>query len=620
MKKILVIGSLNMDYVINVEKRPEIGETVLGKDLTLIPGGKGANQAYTAGNLGADVTMLGALGNDSNSKLMLKNLTNAHVNVEHIEILNQENSGCAFINVDSSGDNNIIVIAGANNKVDKKLIDENLDLINNSDSIILQLEIPLDTVIYAAKIAHQKEKLVILDPAPANKNIPKELWQYVDIVKPNETEIQILTNRKCNSLEEIEECAKILLEYGAKNIIVSLGNKGSLLVNSSGCEKFETLKIKAIDTTAAGDSFTGALATSLAKGKSLIESIRFAHIVSAIVCTKKGAQSSIPNLKQIMEFINKQRIIIDSDPGVDDLFAILLALNSFDKLNIEGITTVAGNCSLENATRNALKILELNKSNVNVYKGSETALVNNETNADYVHGNNGMGGIYFNDPLNKACKTNAIDYIINTVNASPKKISLICIGPLTNLALAIKKDPSFVTNIKEVVIMGGTTDKGNVTPYAEFNFYKDPEAASIVFNSNIAKIVMVGLNVTTKLPLNKNFEQMLREMEKNDKIADFIYKATRIGAEFDRKNGYDGLILNDPLTIAYLIDEKVLKLESAKVKIDTSNSSKRGRCIIEYVDDSNCYVATSVNSKLFYRLLFERIFNQNLDIVNKYIN
>lgn len=295
-----------MDFVIEVESMPVKGETILGKSFSLVPGGKGANQAYAIGKLGTNVSMLGAVGNDEYGAKLLKNLNTVGVQTENIQVLNDVNTGSAFINVDKSGENSIVVISGANEKLTKEMINNNINLIDEADIIILQLEIPLNIVTYVSKIAHQKGKLVILDPAPAVPNLSDELLSNIDIIKPNETEIQILSGKQINTTNDIIEAGKILLDKGVKTVIVTLGEKGSLLIEKDKIKSFTSPKVNAIDTTAAGDSFTAALATSLLEGNNIEEAIKFSHIVSAIAVTKKGAQTSIPNRDEINSFLQQR--------------------------------------------------------------------------------------------------------------------------------------------------------------------------------------------------------------------------------------------------------------------------------------------------------------------------
>ena len=314
-----------------------------------------------------------------------------------------------------------------------------------------------------------------------------------------------------------------------------------------------------------------------------------------------------------------KRIIIDSDPGIDDFAAILFAVKSkmFDML---GVTTVAGNCSLEYATRNALKTLEIaGANNIPVYAGMSKALNPKDGDATHVHGNNGFGGVEFEDSTRKVEETSAIDFLINSVNSNPKNITIIAIGPLTNIATAIKRDSNFVKNIDELVIMGGAENTGNITPTAEFNFYQDPDAVKIVLESGIENITIIDLDVTQKVTLNPKLEEFL--ISKNDMLAKFWYDITRIGAKFDIEHaGVDGSIINDAVTIGYLLNSDLLKMK--KVNMDISLDEKDyGTCIIKDCTDNsvvpNCKISYDVKADDFRKLLFKTIFPESSEEIDK---
>lgn len=305
MGKILVIGSLNMDFVVNVKHMPQVGETLLADSLEFIPGGKGANQAYALGKLGADVTMLGAVGNDSYGDIQIEGLKAVGVDTTHIERIEGVNTGIALINVNEKGDNSIIVVQGANKYVSREYIDKNLKVIEESDIVIFQLEIPIDTVAYAAKKAKGLGKTVILDPAPAPDSIPEDLLANVDIIKPNETELVKLTG-----IEEVDGCMNkavdTIKKQGVKTVIVTLGGKGSFVSGQNNVIKhISTEDVKVIDTTAAGDSFIASMALYLSKGKDIIAAVKFANHVASISVTRKGAQSSMPSMEEVEKYISE---------------------------------------------------------------------------------------------------------------------------------------------------------------------------------------------------------------------------------------------------------------------------------------------------------------------------
>ena len=300
MQKVLVIGSLNMDFSVYVNKRPTAGETVIGEKMQLVSGGKGANQAYALGKMQTTVKMIGAVGSDSFGEMAIKNLQSVGVATDGIKKLSAE-TGKAFIEIDNSGQNYITVIPGANFALTKEMLTEYEDFFSWADAVIMQLEIPIEVVTAAAKYCKAKGKMLILDPAPASKQIPAELLALVDIAKPNETELAILTGKKTDTMSEIENAAIALYKKGVKNVLVTLGGSGTLLVNADGVQKFAAYKVKAVDTTAAGDCFLAAFISKFT-GKNFSEAIEFGAKASAIAVTRRGAQSSIPSYDEVANF------------------------------------------------------------------------------------------------------------------------------------------------------------------------------------------------------------------------------------------------------------------------------------------------------------------------------
>jgi len=299
MSKIVVIGSLNMDHIVHVPHMVKQGETILAKDdLRFVPGGKGANQAYAIGKLGGDVCMLGKVGTDEAGKSMLQNLSEMAVDISKIE-LSDVSTGTAWICVNEEGDNSIVVIPGANKQVDIPYIEKNLSEIQESEMLILQLEIPIETVCFAAKEAKQRGKLVILDPAPAQEGLPVELFSYVDILKPNETELAILTGMDASA--KVEDMIKELRKLYKGTLVVSMGEKGVLIDDGEYSFRLPARKTTVVDTTAAGDSFVAGMALRLVENKSLEEAIEYAQKLASIVVSRSGAQSSIPTAEEVEE-------------------------------------------------------------------------------------------------------------------------------------------------------------------------------------------------------------------------------------------------------------------------------------------------------------------------------
>lgn len=300
MKKILVIGSMNMDFVAGVSHIPTLGETVLADNFELVPGGKGANQSYAIGKMHGNVAMLGMVGQDTYGERLCENLKSVGVDVTRVRKLSGVSTGIAVIGVIPEGDNSILVIPGANAYVDKSYVMENMDLFESSDIIVVQLEIPLETVMYVVKEARKRGKTVILDPAPAISDLPDELFSCVDVIKPNETELAILV-QDFSSEENLCANAELLQRKGVKNIVVTLGGEGYYLLKEDHTEKrlYADKTVHVVDTTAAGDSYVAGLAVALSRGDSLDEAVELASRVSNIVVTRKGAQTSIPSFEEL---------------------------------------------------------------------------------------------------------------------------------------------------------------------------------------------------------------------------------------------------------------------------------------------------------------------------------
>lgn len=303
MKKILVIGSLNMDITLRMERAPEAGETLTADSMVASPGGKGANQAYAAGKLGGDVAMLGAVGQDAYGEELIANLASVGVDVSGIQKIADVPTGTAVIYVEQTGENRIVLVTGANGRVDRAYIDAHMDKIAACDIVILQLEIPLDIVVYAAKKAKGLGKTVIVDPAPAVPDIPKELWGYVDYIKPNETELNIILTGKADGLP-LDEALTQVQQLGVKNVWVTMGDHGVFFRDENGREEtIPSVRVKAVDTTAAGDTFLAAAAVSLSKGKTPAEAIAYGNRAAALAVTRPGAQQSVPTEEEVEGFI-----------------------------------------------------------------------------------------------------------------------------------------------------------------------------------------------------------------------------------------------------------------------------------------------------------------------------
>lgn len=293
MKRILVVGSLNMDLVTHVHKTPRIGETVHGNGFQEIPGGKGANQAVALGKLGADVTMLGRVGTDGFADTLLSNLEANRVDATYVEKVPEAPTGIAMVMVNDDGDNSIVVIAGANFELTENMIDDSV--LDGMDYVLVQLETPLETVEAVFRKAKARGIKTILNPAPA-KQLSMDLLQNVDMLIPNETEFEGITGIEAIDDESIEAGAEKLFDAGMTEILITLGKRGAYYLNSAGKRHKESgYKVAAVDSTAAGDSFIGGLLRCLALDETIEDSMSYAMKVGAVTVSRIGAQSSLPN-------------------------------------------------------------------------------------------------------------------------------------------------------------------------------------------------------------------------------------------------------------------------------------------------------------------------------------
>ena len=298
---VVVIGSLNMDLVTRAPRLPRGGETLIGHSFATVSGGKGANQAVAAARLGAQVSMVGCVGNDDYGVQLRDALLAEQINCQAVSVV-EDSSGVALIVVDDNSQNAIVIVAGANGLMTPGVVDRFDAVLQAADVIICQLEIPDATVGHALKRGRELGKTVILNPAPASRPLPSDWFASIDYLIPNESEAAALSGLPVDSLESAEKAAARLISMGAGNVIVTLGAQGALFSNGAGYQHFPAPKVKAVDTTAAGDTFVGGFAAALAAGNTEVEAIRFGQIAAALSVTRAGAQPSIPTSTEVQAF------------------------------------------------------------------------------------------------------------------------------------------------------------------------------------------------------------------------------------------------------------------------------------------------------------------------------
>lgn len=296
---IAVIGSVNMDLVVNLPEIPKVGETVNGGVFMTNPGGKGANQAVAAARLGSEVHLIGCVGDDDFAPALKKNLLDSSVNIDSLETLKGCASGVALIQVDKQGRNNIAVASGANFAISKAMIDRHEGVLKKADIAVFQIEIPMDVDRYALQKAREAGCTVIFNPSPVTE-LSADVFENVDIMIPNEHELARITGMRADTSEHIEQAARLLQKRGVDTVIVTLGEQGAMILEG---EKEAVLrpafKVKAVDTTAAGDAFLGGFAHCYEKTRKVVESVDFGQRVAAYSVQRAGAQQSMPTLQEL---------------------------------------------------------------------------------------------------------------------------------------------------------------------------------------------------------------------------------------------------------------------------------------------------------------------------------
>ncbi len=303
MPHITIVGSINMDLVVRVAHLPQSGETILGGNYQTIPGGKGANQAVAAARLGAKVTMVGRVGQDAFGALLRGALERDEIDVRAIQFDPRASSGIALITLDEQGRNTIVVASGANMTITPAEVTAELKAISLMDVLVMQLESPVECVLQAARLGSARGAKVILNPAPA-RLLPDEIYRYIDVLVPNESETSLLSGLPVDTLEQAEMAARKLQAVGVQNLVLTLGGRGALVIEGNHpAVHIPAHAVQVVDTTAAGDAFVAGLAVGLAEGIPLIEAVRLGNAAGAIAVTRLGAQPAMPRRGEIERFL-----------------------------------------------------------------------------------------------------------------------------------------------------------------------------------------------------------------------------------------------------------------------------------------------------------------------------
>lgn len=300
--EIVIVGSLNMDLVIRAQRLPRPGETLAGDTFGTVPGGKGANQAVAAARLGASVAMIGCVGDDAYGAQLRDALLAERIDCQGLTTVPGVSTGIASIVVDAASQNAIVIVAGANGALTPAVVEGFDPLLAAARIVICQLEVPTETVRATLSRARELGKTVILNPAPASAPLPADWYPLIDYLIPNESEAQALTGITVDSPAAAEQAAAVMLAAGTGSVIITLGERGTVRANADGCVHLPATVVKALDTTAAGDTFVGGFAAALADGQPELAAIRFGQVAAALSVTRAGAQPSIPTFAEVEDF------------------------------------------------------------------------------------------------------------------------------------------------------------------------------------------------------------------------------------------------------------------------------------------------------------------------------
>lgn len=302
--RVVVLGNINQDFVVRADRMPRPGETILGNDVKFVAGGKGANQAVTAARLGAEVTLVGRVGQDAFGPILLDNLRREGVDTRHVGADDDVATGMAFIALAPDGQNSILSVGGANLQCVPRYVEEAAPVIRHADVALVQFAVPLPSVELFVKIAAEGNVPVVMDPTPAMGTLPAN-WMQSTVLTPNETEAEYVVGREVPTLEEATKAAREIHERGVKIALVKQGAQGCVVCTEEGVRLIPGFKVEVVDTTGAGDSFAAGLGVALAEGLAVDQAVAFANACGALACTKFGAQPSLPKRDAVERFLKE---------------------------------------------------------------------------------------------------------------------------------------------------------------------------------------------------------------------------------------------------------------------------------------------------------------------------
>jgi len=576
---VLVIGSANIDMIAHAQHLPMPGETLTGERFAMESGGKGANQAVAAARLGARAALIARIGTREHGDTLLAAL--AAEAVDDAGIVRDANSlpGIAVINVASEdGENAIVYVPGSNADLSAADVRAHAALIALADVVVAPLEVPLPAVQAGFELARASGGITMLNAAPALP-VPDELLQLTDWLVLNETEVMELAGPYAAT--SIESAALALLQRGPGHVLVTLGAEGVLLCDPAGMQRLPARTVRAVDTVGAGDTFVGAFAVGLAEGLPPFEALRLGQAAAALAVSRSGVQRAMPQRAELSEFLAalaptaaapRLKVIFDTDPGIDDAMA-LYVLARHPGFELQAVTTVFGNASVDVTTRNAQALCAKFGIEAPVARGAADPLQPNPALkfSTHVHGDDALGGAagLLPEARRPLDARPAHELICERINAEPGEITLIAVGPLSNLALALQHDPGITAKVKQVIVMGGAFGLhghgGNVTPVAEANISSDPLAADLVLGA-AWPVVIVGLDVTQQILMDEAYLSSLQG--RGAGAGDFFWQATRAYQDFyQERTGFGGIYSHDASAVIYAIAPSAFTLREGPVRV-----------------------------------------------------